>query len=179
MSSITIVSGCPGSGKTTLARTLAERSDEGLHLVSDDFYRYPGRPIAPTEPESKHQNETILRAVARAANAFRDGGYDVYVDGVIGPWMLPVICAELPDSESLAYVVLRADLGLALSRVREREGAGASAAVEQMHRALSELGDLAGCELETSGRSPAEVQREFDRRAACGELLLRSRGRSR
>jgi len=177
MPRITIVSGCPGCGKTTLATGLAKSSKRGLHLLSDDFYQYPGHPIPPTEPASKHQNETILRAVARAASAFCDGGYDVYVDGVIGPWMLPVMRPELADSVELEYVVLRCDLSLALARVRSRQGAGASAVVEQMHGSFANLGDLEDCCLETSGGSPFEVQAEFESRRARGEFRLAGRGR--
>ncbi len=65
MPGITIVSSSPGTEKTTLARSLAETSSMGLHVVSDDFYRYPAVLILPTTPETREQNETLLRAVAR------------------------------------------------------------------------------------------------------------------
>ena len=175
MSRITIVSGCPGCGKTTLARALAESSKRGLHLSSDDFYAYPGHLIPPTEPASKHQNETILRAVARAASAFAEGGYDVAVDGVIGPWMLPVVRPEFGDPDELLYLVLRCDLERAQRRVHEREGAGASAVVEQMHAAFANLGALEDCSLDTTGRSPEQVRDEFEARAARGEFRLGGR----
>lgn len=172
MAGITIVAGAPGTGKTTLARSLAEAKQSGLHLLSDDFYRYPGHVIAPTAPESREQNETIMRALARASSAFFEGGYDVYVDGVIGPWMLPIFAGELAPSVPLDYVVLRSDLELALRRVRERQGSGASAAVEKMHREFADLKGLRGVAIETSGRSPAEILAEFERRCAKGEFRL-------
>jgi len=143
-----------------------------MHLLSDDFYRYPGRPIAPTSPESKHQNETILRAVARAASAFCDGGYDVAIDGVIGPWMLPLVCAELCEIDVLDYVVLQNTLEDSLLRVRERDGEGASASVLHMHRAFAELGEFAGCALDTGGRDVDQVREEFRRRTARGDFRI-------
>ncbi len=172
MNGITIVSGSPGSGKTTLARSLAESAAQGLHLQSDDFYRYPGRPIDPTRVESRAQNETIMRALARAASAFVEGGYEVYVDGVIGPWMLPVFAAELDASVSLEYVALRSDLELALVRVRERQGAGASAAVAHMHAAFSDLGACERTALDTTGKSAGSVLGEFNARRGRGEFRL-------
>ena len=70
MASITIVSGCPGSGKTTLAKGLAGLASEGLHLPSDLFYDFPAAPIDPTLAESHHQNLVVMRALARSARAF-------------------------------------------------------------------------------------------------------------
>jgi len=67
MPAIIIVSGCPGSGKTTLARSLARSHPRGLHLRSDVFYGFPVALVDPTRPESHEQNAVIIRAVARSA----------------------------------------------------------------------------------------------------------------
>lgn len=156
-SQIVIVSGCPGSGKSTLARRLAQSSARGLHLDSDLFYGFPAAPIDPASPEARAQNTTVMRALARSARAFAEGGYDVFLDGVVGPWFLPLFREELRGGPLLAYLVLRASEADALRRVRERDGAGPSARVRRMHAAFADLGELAAHAVETSGRARREV----------------------
>lgn len=157
MTSIVIVSGCPGSGKTTVSRALAGRSPEAVHLLSDLFYEFPAVPIEPTLAESHHQNTVIMRAVALAARAFAEGGYRVFLDGVVGPWFLPVLREELAGGPRVSYVVLRADASLALQRVRERQGPGASAGVRQMVSAFADLGAFEGHAVDTARLSVEEV----------------------
>ena len=157
MACITIVTGCPGSGKTTLAEGLARSAGQGLHVPADLYYEFPAAPIDPTLPESHHQNTVIMRALARSARAFAEGGYDVMLDGIFGPWFLPVLEEELRAGPSVSYVVLRVDEGEALRRVREREGAGASRQVRQLVAAFDELGALRGHALDTGALSPEEV----------------------
>jgi cytidylate kinase len=172
MASITIVSGCPGAGKTTLARELALLAARGLHLLSDTFYRFPAPPIDPATPAAHQQNSSIMRALGRAAGSFAEDEYAVFLDGVIGPWFLPVLARELPPGIPLEYVVLQVNLAQALDRVRQREGPGASAGVIEMHWAFSELGMFARCALDTSQRSAEEVLAAFLGRSQRGEFLV-------
>jgi cytidylate kinase len=172
MASITIISGCPGSGKTTLAHQLASLEDRGLHLLSDTFYRFPARPIDPASPAAHQQNTSIIRALGRAAGSFAEDDYTVVLDGVIGPWFLPVLVREFPTGVHLEYVVLRARLEHALERVRSRQGPGASTTVTHMHRAFSELGRFSRCALDTSHSSATEVLDLFLTRRARGDFLV-------
>lgn len=172
MASITIVSGCPGSGKTTLARQLASLAERGLHLLSDTFYRFPARPIDPASPAAHQQNTSVMRALGRAAGSFAEDEYTVFLDGVIGPWFLPVLAREVPPSVPLEYVVLQVQLERALARVRERQGPGASATVAHMHRAFSELGEFARCALDTASSSAEDVLFEFLARSKRGDFVV-------
>lgn len=158
MASIVIVSGCPGSGKTTLSGALARGSPRGVHVRSDVFYGFPAHPVDPTLPASHQQNTTIVRALARTAGAFAEDGHDVVLDGIFGPWFLPVLCPELPGSLPVSYLVLRASEREALRRVRGREGRGASARVRHMVAAFADLGTWRAHALDTEGRSAAEVE---------------------
>ena len=157
MAPIAIVSGCPGSGKTTLSESLARSTPHGLHLLSDVFYRFPAVPIDPSRTESHHQNTVVMRAVARSARAFAEGGYHVVLDGVIGPWFLPVLREELSKGETVSYMVLQVPESEALRRVRERQGPGASATVRQMVSAFADLGALQAHAINAAERSAEQV----------------------
>lgn len=113
MKPLAIISGAPGSGKTTLAQGLARRSASGVHVVTDEFYRFLAHRLDPSTPESRTQNTSVVKAFLNAARSFHEDGYDVYVDGVIGPWWLDDIVRIFPRFD---YVILHADLPTMSSR---------------------------------------------------------------
>jgi cytidylate kinase len=155
--SITIVSGCPGSGKTTLSKALAGVLPGGLHIVSDRFYEFPARAIDPTLPASRHQNTVIMRALGRAARTFAEGEYDVVLDGVFGPWFLPVLLPELGGEWPISYILLQIPAAEAELRVRRRDGAGASAGVRQMVKAFAEAPGFEAHRIDTRALAPERL----------------------
>lgn len=167
MARLTIISGCPGVGKTTLARELARRQQYGVHLVTDDFYRYLSHRLDPSTPESKSQNTTVVRAFLRAAWAFLEGGYDVYLDGVVGPWWLDEISCQFSDFD---YVILHADLETVLERTANRgrrtQASANSTVVRTMHKQFSELADHAQRTIDTSSKTTELIIAEYERRHA-------------
>ena len=70
---IIAITGAPGTGKTTTASVVAKESDleKSVHL-----------------PESNEQNLIVIEAFLEAAKRYARGGYDVIVDGIVGPWFL-------------------------------------------------------------------------------------------
>jgi predicted ABC-type ATPase len=173
VTAITVVSGSPGAGKTTLARRLAARAERGLHLESDPFYGFPAHPIDPTTPASHAQNSAILTAVIRAATGFAEADYDVYVDGVVGPWWLPLLGGELATREiALHYVVLRVELHEALHRAATRAQSTDEAAVRHMHRAFEDRGGFAGHVVNTSGLSVETLLERVAARLAQGAFRV-------
>jgi len=156
--SLTIITGSPGAGKTTLASRLAQLSPRGAHVAGDTFYTFLAHPIKPTLPESHRQNNAVIRAAVRSAAALANAGYEVFLDGIFGPWFLPEICEELTGAGfETYYLVLRVTLEQALKRAAERDPLLDEEAVRQMHGAFAQLGRYEAHVLDAGGMPPDEL----------------------
>jgi hypothetical protein len=97
----------------------------------------------------------------------------VFLDGIFGPWFLPVVARELaPTGAEVAYVVLRIDLDRALCRATTRPQPGEPSMVRQMHAAFADLGDYERHGLAVGDLTPEDVASEFLRRRASGDFRL-------
>jgi 8-oxo-dGTP pyrophosphatase MutT (NUDIX family)/predicted kinase len=141
---VVIVSGPPGSGKSTVAAALADSIERGVHLESDWFFRWIRSGFIPPHlPASHSQNTAVMDLVTDTAAGYADAGYAVMWDGIVGPWFLDRVLARLAARNvRVRYLVVRAERETALARVRERDGTVEVSGAEVMWDQFADLGEL-------------------------------------
>jgi len=169
MSHILIISGPSGAGKSAVCDALCERYDRTVHLQTDDVYGWIRMGYVPPWKEgSSEQNHMVSRACARAAAAFAQQGYGVFIDGVIGPHLLPDYIEELQAARvPVHYVVLLPPAHVAETRAHQRGERimGPTALFEKVQTIFA--GDLPGWSLDNTALTPDQTaDRIMD---ACGE----------
>lgn len=120
---IIVITGSPGTGKTTTASIIAKETDmdKSVHMHTDDFYHFLSKgAIPPHLPESNEQNLVVIEAFLEAAKRYARGGYDVIVDGIIGPWFLDAWRNLAREHYEVHYIILRANREQTLKRALER-----------------------------------------------------------
>jgi chloramphenicol 3-O-phosphotransferase len=158
MSQIVIVSGPPGSGKSAVCESLCERYDRTVHLYTDHLYEWIRMGfVSPWKPESARQNETIARAAARAATAYAQSLYAVFIDGVIGPHLLPLYLEELrPADVPVHFVRLMPTEETIVRRGLDREEAVRvpKDLLRRGFETFEQWGDFAGVTIDNSTMTP-------------------------
>jgi chloramphenicol 3-O-phosphotransferase len=178
MSHVVILSGPSGAGKSSVAEALAQRYDRTVHLETDLLFRAIRMGyIHPMQPESDRQNRMISRAAARAASAFAQDLFAVFIDGVIGPHLLPIYIDELKAARvPVHFVLLLPSLEESIRRVATR--ADGRRLIEAEHRALhrgfEEHGEFAGCVIDNTTMTADETADAIMEMCARGDCLLYS-----
>src|SRR3954452_3596737 len=84
---VTVVTGPPGAGKSTVAERLAELSDPSAVVAGDQIFAFLRNGVVPPWLDAAHdQNVTVIEAAA--ATGRLAARFDAVYDGVVGPWFL-------------------------------------------------------------------------------------------
>lgn len=121
---IIIISGACGTGKTTISKILAEKSECNLavHIHTDDYYQYIRKGyMHPWMDGTGKQNKIVISAVAASAEEFAINGYEVFVDGTIGPWFLEPWLKIAESGIDVRYIILRPDEQTTVRRAMNRK----------------------------------------------------------
>ena len=160
---IIVITGAPGTGKNSTSAIIAKESsmEKSVHMHTDDFYHYLSKGVIPPYlPESQEQNLVVVEAFLEAAKRYAHGGYDVIVDGIIGPWFLAPWMKIVQEGYEVHYIVLRADKEETMKRAIERTKLSKEAnieLVEVMWEQFAKIGDYESFVINTTDYSIGET----------------------
>jgi chloramphenicol 3-O-phosphotransferase len=121
---IFLITGTPGSGKSSVAAALAKRYPFGIHIPVDDLREWVVSGIAHPVPlwteETGRQFRLARQAALEIARIYAGAGFAVVIDDIIFPDEAARGMVEALSGYDVHKVVLHPDLDTALRRNAER-----------------------------------------------------------
>ena len=126
MKPIVFVTGAPGSGKSSVARGLAEKYARGLHLQVDQLREMMvsglALPGGEWSEEKTLQFQWARQTASFMAELYAAHGVTVIIDDVSVPAFFPEQYAELFQKPDVKRVLLLPDLPALIERIQQRGG---------------------------------------------------------
>ena len=144
-----LISGTPGSGKTSVSQSLLQNFSLGLHLPLDDFREFvvSGRASIFNWSEETTRQFALARETAVAATLrYVEAGFAVALDDVVFPAETETLYMEPLHAFSVYKVLLLPKLAVVLKRNTERtnkrfETSALATTIRNLHKTFTEQED--------------------------------------
>jgi predicted kinase len=178
MPEVLILTGPPASGKSTVARAMAERYDRVAHIEVDVLRHF----VTPTgyarqgQPEYERQRHLAIRNACALARNFLEERFGVIIDDVLDePAFLPLYLDDLRDAGAPIHLVqLLPALTACEAREQERrKGQKVATWVrDDYEHYVANSGGLAGATIDSSDLSPYATADKLQALTTSGESLI-------